>query len=271
MELFDFFNYSFFNRALIMSVLTGISCGIIGTWVLLLNISFVGITIAHCAFAGAVMGIFLGINPILLGFISCILYSLIIEPISKKAQIHNNTSMSILFSFSIGIAFLFIGLLKDKTNTVFTFLFGNILMTTNMDICFNSIILIFILVFTVIFNKVIIAILFSREISKSSAIPENLVYHLILVLICATISINIKAVGGLLIYSLVSLPAITAYQLTNNLKNIYILSSVFAVLSCIIGLFISSVISIPTSATIILVSCILFFISLFFSKRRSYL
>jgi len=268
MEIFDFLNYSFFYRALIMSILTGISCGIIGTWILLLNISFIGITITHCAFAGAVIGIYLGINPILLGFISCIIYSLVIEPISKRAQIHNNASMSILFSFSIGIAFLFIGLLKDNINQVFTFMFGNILTTTNIDVLFNFIILIFLLSFTFIFNKGIIAILFSREISKSCGIAENLIYYLILFLICATISLNIKSVGGLLIYSLIALPATTAYQLTNNLKNIYILSSIFAVLSCIIGLLISSIVSIPTSATIILVSCIIFFISLFFRKRN---
>lgn len=270
MEFFDFFNYPFFNKALIMSILTGISCGIIGVWILLLNISFIGITIAHCAFAGAVIGLFFGINPILLGFITAVLYSLTIDCLSKKAKIHNNVSMSILFSFSIGLAFIFIGLMKENIAQSFTFIFGNILMTTYFDVIINFIVTIMLLIFVVIFYKGIIAILFNREIAKSCGIQETLIYSLILLFICATISLNIKSVGGLLIYSLISLPATTAYQLTNKTKTMYILSSLFAMLSCIIGLFISSIISIPTGATIILVSCLIFAISLIFSKKKNY-
>ncbi len=85
-ELLDFFNYSFFNRAIILSILAGLSCGIIGVWILLLNIPFIGVTIAHCAFAGAVIGLFLGINPILSGFLFCILSAFMISPISKKSK-----------------------------------------------------------------------------------------------------------------------------------------------------------------------------------------
>ena len=109
MEFLDFFNYSFFNRALIMSILGGISCGIIGVWILLLNIPFIGVAMSHAAFAGAMTGLLLGINPVLCGFIFCVTSALFIDPVAEKTKLHNNISIGLLFSFMLGIAFLFTG------------------------------------------------------------------------------------------------------------------------------------------------------------------
>jgi len=269
-EFLDFFNYAFFYRALIMSVLAGLSCGIIGVWFILLNIPFIGVAIAHCAFAGAVMGLFLGINPILSGFVLCVIASVIIDPISQKAKVHNNISINLLFSLSIGIAFIFAGLLKERLHDIFAFFWGNLLISSQTDILLNFIICILLVLFAIFFHKAVIALFFSREISKACGIPENFIFLLLILLSCATISLNLKSIGGLLIYSLISLPAASAYQLTNNIKSMYFLSSLFAVASCICGLIISTFVHLPAGATIVLVSCMAFIISLIFSKKKNY-
>ncbi|MBO7611887.1 MAG: metal ABC transporter permease [Elusimicrobia bacterium] len=265
-EFLDFFNYSFFNRAIILSILAGISCGIIGVWVLLLNIPFIGVTIAHCAFAGAIIGLFLGINPILSGFIFCLLSALLINPMSKRIKSQNNITVSLLFSFSIAIAFVFAGLFKEHLTDLFTFFWGNLLISSMNDVVFNIIVTAILILFAISFHRGIIALFFNREISKSCGIPETFVFTIMLLLICSTISLNLKSIGGLLIYSLISLPAATAYKLTYNLKTMYLLSVLFAVSACVIGLFISTFFTIPVGATIILVSCFMFFISLFYKK-----
>jgi len=110
---------------------------------------------------------------------------------------------------------------------------------------------------------------FNREISRACGIPEGIIFTLMMILVCSAISLNLKSVGGLLIYSLISLPAATAYQLTYNLKTMYVLSSLFAIFACILGLFVSTIISLPVGATIILISCLIFFVSLFFSKKKN--
>lgn len=267
-ELLDFFYYSFFNRALILSILAGLSCGIIGVWILLLNIPFVGVTIAHCAFAGAIIGLFIGINPIFLGFVFCICAAFIINPISKKAKTSNNVSISLLFSFSIAIAFIFAALFKEHLTDIFSFFWGNLLISSLNDVILNIIITTILIIFTLLFHKGILALFFNREISRACGIPEGLIFTFMMILICSTISLNLKSVGGLLIYSLISLPAATAYQLTYNLKTMYILSILFAITACILGLLFSTIISLPVGATIILISCLIFFISLFFSKKK---
>ena len=265
-ELLDFFNYSFFNRAIILSILAGLSCGIIGVWILLLNIPFIGVTIAHCAFAGAVIGLFLGINPILSGFLFCILSAFMISPISKKIKSQNNVAIILLFSFSIAIAFVVAGLFKERLTDLFSFFWGNLLISSSKDIIFNLIVVFVLIIFAIVFHRGIIALFFSREISKSCVIPENLVFILMMLLVCSAISINLKSIGGLLIYSLVSLPAATAYQLTYSLTKMYFLSVVFAITACITGLFLSTFFSVPVGATIILVACLIFVISLFYKK-----
>ncbi len=269
-ELLDFFNYSFFNRAIILSILAGLSCGIIGVWILLLNIPFIGVTIAHCAFAGAIIGLFAGINPVISGFVFSILAAIIISPLSKKAKINSNISVGLLFSFSLAIAFIFASLFKEHLTDIFSLFWGNLLISSYQDIVVNIIITIILILFTILFHRGIIALFFNREIAKSCGIPENMLFTLIFLLICSTISLNLKSIGGLLIYSLISLPAATAYQLTYNLKTMYILSVLFAVSACITGLLFSTLVSLPVGATIIFVSCVIFFVSLFFSKRKNY-
>ena len=268
MEFLDFFNYSFFNRALMMAVLGGISCGITGVWILLLNISFIGVAMAHSALAGAVIGVFLGLNPVCCGFIFCLLTGILIEPISKSAKLHSNISISIIFSFMLAIALLFMGMLKNYQAEILGLLWGNILTVTKRDILLNFTTIILLLLFVKFFHKALIAVLYNREIANLSGVPEKLIMFIIMFLISVTISFNLSSVGGLLIYSLISLPSAAAYQLTNKIKNMYILSVLFAVAGSVLGLLISSFIDLPVAATIIIILCAIFFISTIFSIKK---
>jgi len=268
MEFLDFFNYSFFNRALFMAVFGGISCGIAGVWILLLNISFIGVAMAHAALAGAVIGIFLGINPIILSFIFCILTAVLIEPLSKKAKLHGNVSINIMFSFMLALALLFAGLMKNYQVEILGFLWGSILTVTNREIILNFIMIIVLLGFIKFFHKALMAVFFDREIANLLGVPEKQIIYIIMILISVTISFNLSSIGGLLIYSLIALPSAAAYQLTDKIKNMYILSSVFAVTGSVVGLLISSFVELPVAATIIIVLCVIFCITTVFSIKK---
>jgi len=268
MEFLDFFNYSFFNRALLMAIFGGISCGIAGVWILLLNISFIGVAMAHSALAGAVIGIFLGVNPVLLSFIFCVLTAVLIEPISKASKLHGNVSMSIMFSFMLALALLFAGLMKSYKVEILGFLWGSILTVTKQEIILNFIMIIILFCFIKFFHKALTVIFFDREIANLSGVPEKLIVYIVMVLISVTISFNLSSIGGLLIYSLISLPSAAAYQLTYKIKNMYVLSSVFAVTGSVIGLLISSFIELPVAATIIIVLCVIFCIATVFSIKK---
>ena len=170
----------------------------------------------------------------------------------------------------LGVSFLLLSSLKDFGSNIFGLLWGNILTTTTIDIYINSTLTIFLILFVVIVHKGIIAILFSRDISKASGIPERLIFYSILILCSTVISINLNSIGGLLIYGLIIIPSSCAYQFTYKISSMYLLSSIISIFACILGLFISAILSVPVGATIILILSFFFVISIIFSRKKDY-
>lgn len=256
----------FFIKALAASVFAGIACGIIGVWVYLLNIPFVGVAMAHTAFAGAILGLFLGIDPVFLALVFCIVSSMMIGPMAEKGDFSPNLSMGILFSFMLGFAFLFMGKLGTKTSEALSLMWGSILIISVKETAFLILITLVILLFLLVFNKGIISVIYNRSIAFACGIPEKFIFYSLLILCAITVSLNIKTIGGLLIYSLITIPPASASQITKKLKNLYILSVLFAVLSCILGLFVSYIFDLPAGASIVIVSSCVFAFSIIYKK-----
>ena len=125
--MFDILGYEFVWRAVAASVLGGAACGIIGVWVILLNIPFVGVAMSHSAFAGAVFGLLLGLNPLVCALVFCVISAFLIGPVADRGDVSVNVSIGIIFSFVLGLAFLGIGLLKGPKTEALNFLWGSIL------------------------------------------------------------------------------------------------------------------------------------------------
>jgi len=147
-------------------------------------------------------------------------------------------------------------------------IWGSILTITRRDVVLMAIISGIVFLFITLFFKEIQAIIFNREIARSVGIPERPLYYAILFLSGAVISANLNTIGGLLIFSLIINPAASAYQLTYNLKKMFLLSSCFGVFSCLLGLLFSSLFNMPAGAVIIISSSIIFLICLLFSPKK---
>lgn len=268
--MFEMLSYEFIWRAIAASVLGGITCGIIGVWVILLNIPFVGIAMSHSAFAGAVFGLLFGINPLFCAVLFCSLTAFLIGPVADKGDVSVNISIGIIFSFVLGLAFLGIGLIKGPKTEALNFLWGSILTVSYSQIVLLSVIACAIIMALILFYKEIMAVLFNREIAKASGIPEHIILYVILFLCGMTVTMNLNTIGGLLIFSLITSAPLAAYQLTYNLKTMYFLSSLFAVVSCLSGLVISYFVNVPSGAVIVMVSSLIFAAAMYMSpKRRS--
>lgn len=262
----EFLTSYFFIKALITAVFAGLACGIVGVWVYLLNIPFVGVAMAHTAFAGAVLGLLVGIDPVMLAMVLCVISSLFIGPLAEKGNFSANMSTGILFSFMLGLAFLFMSKLDSGLSEALSFMWGNILLVSIKDIYLLGGVALALLFFLLIFNKGIIAVIYNRAIARACGIPERFIFFSLLILCAVTVSLNIKTIGGLLIYSLITIPAATAAQFTANLKNMYVLSVVFAIASCVSGLFVSYLFDLPVGASVIVATSAIFMISIVYKK-----
>lgn len=260
--MLEILSYNFFQNALIGSILAGIGLGIVGVWVVLLKIPFVGVAISHAAFAGSVIGLLIGINPLLMAVIFSVVASLSIGPVAEKSGLDSNISIGIIFSLVLGIAFLGMGLIEGPRTEALNLIWGSILTLSRLDILLNSGVTILIVTFLFSFNKEIKAVFYSREVAKSSGIPEKFIFFSLLFLSGFIISMNLNSIGGILIFSLLINPPSAARLLTHRLSGMYLLSILFGVVSCLTGLLFSYLFNIPSGATIIIVSSLIFVISL---------
>ena len=261
-------SYKFMQNALVAALLGGAGCGVIGVWVVLLRIPFIGVAMSHAAFAGAILGILFGVNPLLLGILACIAAAALVGPTADRAQVDANLSMGVIFSILVGIAFLGMGLMKGPKTEALNLLWGNILTLSHRDLWLLALATATVLAFTITFYHELRAIVFSRIIARATGIPERALFYALLFVSGLTITLNLNTIGGLLIFSLIVNPPSAAHQLTYSLSRMIVLSVSFAIASCLAGLALSYLFDVPTGAVIVLVSGLILVAATTLSPKR---
>jgi len=264
----DILQYTFMQRALIAGAIVGALCAIIGVYVVLRGMSFVGAGIAHASFGGVALGFLLGINPIITAVFFCIATALGIGAISRKGDIKEDTAVGIFFSATMALGILFIGLFKGYSVDLFGYLFGSILAVTQFDLVMTAVVGVLVLLIIAALYKEFMFISFDQETATIVGIPVVTLYYLLLAIIALVIVVSIKVVGIILVSALIIIPAATAFQIAEDFRLMMILSTVFGVISSIGGLFLSYALNTASGATIVLLATAIFFITAAVSPRK---
>ncbi len=262
------FGYQFMQNAILSAFLGGIACATIGVFVVLMHIPFIGVAMAHAAFAGALLGLWLGFNPLVGAFALSLAAAAVIGPLADRGELSPETSLGVIFSLMLGVAFLFMGLMPGTKSGALQLLWGSILTNTRGDIIFLGIVTVVVVALVFIFYKEIQATIFHREMARSVGIMATMVLYGVLFLTGATVTATLRSIGGLLIFSLILNPAAAAYQLTYSMKRMFLLSAGFGVLSGWVGLLFSYLFDIPSGATIVVTSSVVFMVAAIFSPKR---
>jgi manganese/iron transport system permease protein len=262
------FGYQFMQNAILSAFLGGIACAIIGVFVVLMHMPFIGVCMSHAAFAGALLGLWLGFDPLIGAFGVSLLSAAVIGPLADRGELNPETSVGVIFSLMLGLAFLFMGLMPGTKSGALELLWGSILTNTRSDIILLGIVAAVVVGLVVVFYKEIQATTFHRDMALSVGIPATIILYGILFLTGATITVSLRSIGGLLIFSLILNPAAAAYQLTYSMKRMFLLSAAFGVISGWTGLWLSYIFNVPSGATIVITSSVIFMISAIFSPKR---
>jgi len=260
------FGDPFMQKAILAAFLGGVACATVGVFVVLMGISFIGVCLAHAAFAGALLGVLLGFNPMLGAFLFSLGTAAIIGPLASRGELNLDTSIGVLFSLMLGLAFLFMGLMHGTKPL--GLIWGSILTVSRTDLIWLGIVASAVVAIVVLFYKEIQAVIFNREIALAVGIPAGFIIYGILFLTGSTITVSLSPIGGLLIFSLIINPAAAAYQLTYSLKKMFLLSAIFGVVSGWIGLLASYLFNAPTGAAIVVTSSLIFGLATLFSPKR---
>jgi len=262
------FGYQFMQNAILSAFLGGIACGAIGVFVVLMHMPFIGVCMSHAAFAGALLGLWLGFNPLVGAFALSLIAAAIVGPLADRGELSPETSVGVIFSLMLGLAFLFMGLMPGTKSGALELLWGSILTNTRGDIILLGIVTIAVVSVVFLFYKEIKATIFHRDMALSVGIPATLMVYGILFLTGATITASLRSIGGLLIFSLILNPAAAAYQLTYSMKRMFLLSAGFGVFSGWMGLLMSYLFNVPSGATIVVTSSLIFMLAAIFSPKR---
>jgi len=131
--------YQFMQNAVLAGLLGGITCAVIGVFVVTMHLSFIGVCIAHAAFAGALLGLWLGFEPLIGALLFSLAAAAIIGPMADRGELNPDTSIGIVFSLMLGLAFLFMGLMPGARSEALSLFWGSILTVTRHNLVFLAI------------------------------------------------------------------------------------------------------------------------------------
>ena len=256
------------QRAIVASILIGTVTAVIGVYVVLRGLAFIGAGIAHASFGGVALGFLLGVNPVLSAVVFCLATAWGIAWASEHAQIREDTAIGIFFAATMALGILFIGLMGHYNVDLFGFLFGSVLAVTREDLWLSGLLGVGVLATVALFFKEFLFITFDPEMAQVSGIPSRAIYLLLLSIMALTVVVSIKVVGIILVSAMIVVPAASAYQLTEDFRAMMAVAVLIGNVSAIGGLLLSYQLNTASGATMVLTATVVFFLSALLSPQR---
>lgn len=264
--------YEFIQRALIASITIGISCGLIGTYIMLRRMSLIGDALAHAVLPGVVVSFMVaGKSEVALfvgAVVSGILTVLLIGFVNRNSKIKEDTSIGIIFTGAFALGILLVSQLKQVHIDLSSYLFGDVLGVSTGDITLSLIIMGVIVICILLFYKQLLLTSFDPTMAMTIGISTTLVHYMLMTLLSMSIVAGLQSVGVILIIAMLITPPATAYLLSDNLKKILLLSAFIGMISAVIGLYLSYHFNFASGASIVLVAVTLFLLAFLFSPKE---
>lgn len=266
--MLDLLAYDFIQRSLLAAALVGALCSTIGVFVVLRGLAFMGAGTAHAAFAGVALGFLMGWPPLLMAILFGLATVWITGWVEEKGRMKLDVSIGILYTTTMALAILFIGLMKGYNAEVYGYLFGSVLSVTNEELRIIGGLSILVLGLILLFSKELYFIAFDQEMAEASGIPARRIFFLLLTLVALTVVVSLKTVGAILVFAMILIPASTAYQLTSSLMTLTLYSIIIGITTAVAGVVISATWDVPSGPAIVLLATAVFFISVLLSPKR---
>lgn len=266
--LFEPLSYAFFTRALIASLIVGIVCPVLGTYVVLQGMAFLGDAMSHTILPGVVIAFLLGwplaVGALALGLITAVAIGFLTE----RSALKEDTAIGVIFAgfFALGVALL--SLRNNYTVDLAHFLFGNLLGVTTADLWIIAALGMVVLLVIFLFYKEFLVVAFDPMLARTLRLPTTFLRYLLLSLIAVTIVVALQVVGIALMLAMLVTPAAAASFLTRRLPTMMLASAVIGIFSAITGLYASYQLNIASGPAVVLVATLVFIFIFLFAPGR---
>jgi ABC-type Mn2+/Zn2+ transport system permease subunit len=261
--------YQFMQRGLLASVIVGVLCAVMGTYVVLRGMAFLGDAMAHAILPGVAVAYLFGGNLLVGAGAAAILVALSIGFFSRQGDVKEDTAIGILFAAALSLGVAMISTMQTYAVDLSHILFGNVLGVSSSDLWMIAIVSLIILLMVVLFYKPFLVISFDPVLAATLRLPAELLRNLMLVLLALTVVVSLQTVGVSLAAAMLVTPAATAYLLTRRLGPMMLVSAAIGAFSSVIGLYLSYYFNIVSGSAIVLTATVLFLLGFLWKRTKS--
>ena len=247
-------SYGFMQKALIAGIAVGLICSFMGTFLVLRRYSLFGDGIAHVAFGGISVGLFLGVFPLWTAFIVSIFGGLGLQKLRQSTKISGDSAVAVILVSGLAVGVILVSSSGGFSVDLFSFLFGSILLISQEDTIMILAISAGIIATLTILQKQFLHLTFNEEQAKLSGMRTTLLNYAFVVLASITVVTSMRLVGILLISALIVIPNITAMQFGKGFKKTVFISMSISVISVVSGILVSYFLNVAPSGTIVVIA-----------------
>lgn len=273
--MLDFFlsplQFQFMQRGLLASVLVSGLCAIVGCFVVLRSMAFLGDAMSHSVLPGVAVAYLVGGNLTLGALIAAVAVALGISVVSRRGTLREDTAIGILFSSALALGIALISTIRSYAVDLSHILFGNVLGVGPNDLLWIGGLGIAVLAILALAYRPLLVLAFDPILAATLRLPVERLRALLLVLISITIVVSLQVVGIALVAAMLVTPAATAFLLTRRLPTMAAVSALLGILSGVAGLYASYYLNIASGASVVLSATFFFLLAFFFSPRRGIL
>jgi manganese/iron transport system permease protein len=261
------FAHAFMQHALAAIVLVGVICGVMGVFVILRGLAFMGDAIAHAVFPGVVIAFVIGGNFLIGAIVAATIVSLAIGVVTQSGLLRNDTAIGVFFAGAFALGVAIISTQQSYARDVTNLLFGSILGVSRDDLALTALVGLAVLVALWLFRREVVTISFDRTYAQSQGLNLWGWDQLFLLLLALTIVISLQTVGNILVLAMLVTPAATARLLTVRLAPMIAVSAAIGALSGVAGLYLSYYRGVSSGASIVRVATAIFIVVFLFAPR----
>jgi zinc transport system permease protein len=267
MELLDFLQYPFMQRALVAGIFLGVVLATLGVFVTLRKMAFFGEGIAHASLAGIAIAVLTGISPLPVAIVWAVVLALLIFTLEQKTRLSIDTVIGIFFTSAMAFGIVLMNFTSGYQPELLSFLFGSILTVTQSDLVTIIISTIIILVWIIFSKRQLTFLSLSEEQAIVSGIPVQIQTAALYVALSVATVLGVKILGIILVSALIIIPPAISHLHARSFRSHMILSILFSEIIIILGLALSFFYDLPSGATIVLVGAFSFLVSLIFKIK----
>jgi len=269
--LLDPLGFAFIQRGLLASLIVGVVCAVIGCYVVLRSMAYLGDALAHAILPGVAVAYLMGGSLTVGALVAAVLVALGIGALSRQGTIKEDTAIGILFAAALSLGVALISTIRTYAVDLSHILFGNVLGVSSTDLLLTGLLGALILVVVALLYKPFLVISFDPVLAATLRLPRELLRNLLLVLLALTIVVALQTVGVGLVAAMLVTPAATAYLLARRLPAMMAISALFGALSSVVGMYLSYYANVASGAAIVLTATGFFLLVYLFAPQRGVL